>query len=234
MSGDLKEKDIHEGHRNRVREKFLKKGVSSFEDHELLEFLLFFVYKRKNTNEIGHALIKEFNTLENVFSASYEQLQKVEGVGPSGAMLIYLIGQMRNRMSQKSYDKKTIISNVADAGNLCMDIFRDLTTERLVLLSLTSNKRLLAIDTISEGDINATVLDVRRIIEMALKRRASAVILAHNHPDDCANPSNADVFLTSKIVTVLEGIDIPVIDHIICGGNTFTSMAERGFIDKLV
>ena len=103
----------------------------------------------------------------------------------------------------------------------------------MIVVSLNSLRDVLAVDVVSEGTFNATNADVRKILEIALLRKATGIILAHNHPGDSPHPSAADTAITAKIMTVLEGINIAVIDHIICSNGSYSSMSERGVMDSL-
>ena len=224
---DDKEKNIHEGHRQRIRNLFKERGIGALEDHVILEMLMYYVHKRKDTNAIGHNLINEFGSLEGVFSASYEDLVKVKDVGEMGAVLINFIGQLRNRITISDADKNIRLTTAQMTGEFCCKLFEGLSTERLILISMSSNRRVRGVDIISDGITNATVVNTRKILEIALKRKATCVILAHNHPGDSPNPSSNDIVATNKIINVLEGISIDVIDHIICSGDSFVSMEER-------
>ena len=227
------EQNPHAGHRQRMKEKFMKCGINAFSDYQALEFLMFYIHKRKDTNIIGHDLINEFKNLEGVFGASYESLIKVKGIGPEAALLINFIGQLRNKIfldSRKCEHK--IMVNTTYAGNYFCDMFRDLNIERFMIMSLKANREIIATDTISEGTVTSTSADLRTIAEMVFKRKAAAVIIAHNHPSGNVHPSGTDIALTKRIVQMLELMDVAVIDHIICSGEHFTSMFERGFMDS--
>ncbi len=228
-----KTKNVHKGHRDRVRNRFLQKGIGAFDDHEILEFLLFYVHRVKDTNTIGHELIDRFKTLDGVFSASYEELCKVNGIDKAGASLITFVGQLRNRISLSSTKQKLRLSTNKDAGEYCMGFFEHLSNERVILVSLNSLRDVLAVDIISEGGPNSAHVDVRKIVETAMMRKASGVIIAHNHPGDSTHPSSADVAVTDRVIRVLEGIDIAVIDHIICNETSYTSMSERGILETM-
>ncbi len=230
---DTKKDNIHKGHRERVRKRFLKDGINAFEDHQILEFLLFYVHKIKDTNPIGHALINKFKSLDGVFSASYEELCSVDGISESGASLIMLIGQLRNRISRDTMEKKVRFSTHRDAAEYCMKLFDGLSVEKLFLISLNSMKDVISTDVISEGTCNATTADMRKILEIAMLRKASGVIITHNHPGDSPHPSSSDVAVTTKIINLLESINISVIDHIICSGSDYSSMSERGILETL-
>ncbi len=230
---DKEKQDIHKGHRERVRKRFLKEGISVLDDHQVLELLLFYVHKVKDTNPIGHKLINKFKSLEGVFAAGYDELCSVEGINEAGAALIMLIGQLRNRLSLSNIQNRVRLETVSQAGEYCMNFFKDLPNERMILISLNSKKEVIASDIISDGNSNATVVDVRKILEFALLRKAAGVVLSHNHPGDTTHPSASDVAVTERIIRVLEGINIAVIDHIICNDDSYESMSERGFLDGL-
>jgi len=223
--------NIHAGHRERMRKRFLKDGINVFDDYQVLEFLMYYVYKREDTNPIGHKLINEFKTLEAVFNADYEELQSVEGIGPSGALLINFIGQLRNKIVYDSMNTNNItLNSTADIGHYCMDCLRHLNHERLMMLSLNDDRQLISRDIISEGVSNATSADIKTIVSTALKRNATGIILAHNHPGGNSHPSSADISTTSRIIDSLAGINVCVIDHIICGEFDFCSFYERDLL----
>ncbi len=227
----VQKENVHRGHRERVRQRFAQNGIDSLDDYQILEFLLFYVHKRKDTNPLGHELINKFKTLDGVFSATYDELCSVDGIGDAGASLITLIGQLRNRIKRSNMARKVRLFTTEDAGEYCSRFFEDLPNERMIVVSLNSKKDVIATDIISEGGPNSTLVDVRKVLEIAMLRKASGIILSHNHPGDSTHPSASDIAVTSNIIRVLEGINISVIDHIICNGNTYTSLSERGLLD---
>ena len=191
---------------------------------------MYYVHARKNTNEIGHELLQEFGTLEKVFSATEEELIRINGIGEQGAVLLSLIGQLVNRVYHKSISKGVYLKTQDVTFEYCMDYFKGLDIEKLILISMNSDKRVLSVDVIREGDHSASVVDIRKILRLALKNKATCVILAHNHPGDTPNPSDSDIIVTGRIIDVLEGIEISVCDHIICGENYCVSLEQRGFM----
>jgi len=233
INNEPKNKNIHAGHRARMRDKLLKSGIDVFTDHELLEFLMYYIHRTKDTNPIGHALIDRFGSIGGVFSASYEELIKVDGISDAGAAFIIFVSQLADRVSRSEIPKKAMLSSYKESGEYCMQYFKGLRKERFVLVCLDSERRVISSDIISEGSSNATVVDIRKIVEIAMNKGACGVVLSHNHPGDSTHPSSADVAVTARIINVLEGINISVIDHIICNGETYTSMSERGILDSL-
>ncbi len=230
----MKKENIHKGHRERMRQKFLGDGMDAFADHEILEFLMFYVHRTKDTNPIGHALLQKFGSLKNVFSASYDELVKVKGIGENGAAFIRFVSQLSNRISRSTIPKKARLTSEEETGKFCMSLFHGLTEERFIIICIDSERNVLSWHEISKGVSNATVVELRKIVEIAMARDAVGIILAHNHPGDNTNPSAADMSVTNKVIRVLEELNIAVVDHIICNDETFTSMEQRGFMSKAI
>lgn len=232
-NNENKNVNIHSGHRERMRKKLLKHGIGAFEDHEILEFLLFYVNKQKDTNPIGHKLIDKFKSLEAVFGASFNELCSVDGINEVGAALIMLVGALPNRLSLNSAKQKAHLGSHREAAEFCSQFFKGLDYEKMIVVSVNSAREVLAVDEVSTGTTNATSVDIRKILEIALLRKATGIILAHNHPSDSPHPSAGDTAVTTRIISVLEGINISVIDHIICSNDSYSSMSERGLLDTL-
>ncbi len=230
---NTKDQNVHAGHRERMRKRFFEKGIDSFQDHEILEFLLYYVYRNGNTNPIGHALMDKFKTIDGVFGATYDELCSVKGVGEKGAILIMYINELRNRLSRSSVEKKVRLATHRDAADYCFKFFEGLSSEKFILISLNSKRDVIAADVISDGTCSASSVDIRRIMEIVLLRKPSGVILSHNHPGDSPHPSSSDLAVTSRIIDLLEGIDIAVIDHIICSGKDYCSLSERGMLEAM-
>ncbi len=225
-----KKKNEHANHRKRMRSRFFKYGISAFEDHEALEMLLYSAHKIKNTNVIAHDLLKTFGSLEKVLNATKDELCTVENVDNAAACHLMLVGQLINRVSSKPIKKNVCLSSSDVAGQFCIDYFKGLANEVFIVISLDCRRRVLNVDVIGEGDYNSVYVDVRKVVVAAMRNKADMVILAHNHPSDTVHPSDNDIALTNKIITVLEGIDIAVSDHIICNDHSYSSMEERGIL----
>lgn len=224
--------NLHTHHRERMRKRFHDGGISAMEDHHILEFLLFYVYSRKDTNGIAHLLLKEFGSLEKVFAATEDELMAIDGIGERGAMLLSLIGQLVNRVHSKPISPGEYLDTDEKAGEYCMEYFRGLNIEKFILICTNTERKILSVDVISEGDHSATTVDIRKILRLVLKNKATSVIIAHNHPGDSPHPSDSDIAITGRILDVLEGIDVEVIDHIVCGERYYVSMDQRGFMAK--
>lgn len=224
-----KTKSIHEGHRQRVKNRFLKEGLDSFEDHEVLEMLLFYIIPRRDTNEIAHELLNRFGSFDGVISAKPKELHKVKHISEGASIFLNFIGQLKARTMVRP--KKKILHDIEDAGEFCCELLKEYTEERLLLISLNGEMKVEHVDTVSKGDFSSTKVDIRKIVELALGNNAVSVILAHNHPGDAPHPSDSDLISTGHIMRVLEGMGIQFTDHIICSDDKFVSMSQRGMLD---
>ena len=200
---------VHDGHRERLKSRFLEHGIDSFNDLNALELLLFYAIPRRDTNVIAHALLDRFGGLSGVFEASVPELTDVPGVGENAALLLKLVPQMM---------KKYELSKVGD-----MRTFRSSSQVA------DSRNNMLCCEVLNHGVVNAVDISTRRLLETALKHKASAVVLAHNHPDGVAMPSREDEAFTEKALEALRLMGIRMMDHIIVAGKNYFSMRESGF-----
>lgn len=217
--------DLHEGHRQRLKNRFLAEGIDSFEEHEVLELLLFFSIPRMDTNELAHALIRRFGSLAEVLDAPYEELLKVKGVSENTAVLLKLEPSLA-RAYLESRRAGEMLDSSRKLGEFFVDRFVGRTKEIVFLLCLDSSLNVINCDIIAEGSISASTLDIRMIVEKVIRHSACRVVLAHNHPRGIAVPSNEDVITTRQVRRALALLGIELIDHIIVAGKEYYSMSE--------
>ncbi|MDP4181072.1 MAG: DNA repair protein RadC [Bacillota bacterium] len=223
---------MHEGHRKRLKERFLREGLDSFESHQVLELILFYCIPRRDTNEIAHNLIKKYGSLSGVFEADIKDLETTEGIGENSAYLLSLIPSIARRYFNDKWGTKPVIDSSVKAGQFAVSIFMGRTYEAFYLICLDSQNRVNFSALIQEGTINESPVYPRLIVETALRHQANSVILAHNHPGGSMKPSQADIEVTERIRVALEAISIFVIDHIIVAGDKYVSFAEKGLIRR--
>ena len=224
-------KNPHAGHRARMREKWRKAGSAAFQPHELLEMLLFHAIPRGDTNEIAHALMERFGGMAGVLNARVEDLMQVPGIGENAAtMLALLPGIFRLYMESLSETGQPLDSTAKVCDYLSAQ-FLGYTDEVVLLLSLDTKRKLIACDYIHTGSVNAAQVSVRKVMETALRRSATAVILAHNHPGGLALPSEQDLLSTRRIREALATVRIPLLDHVIYADGDTVSLAESGLFD---
>ena len=221
---------VHEGHRSRMKARYRDHGLDNFNDVNVLELLLFYAIPRKDTNELAHALLDHFGSLDKVFEASVPELESVPGIGESAALLISLVPQLTRRyMMAKGSCTSTIASSV-DAGNYLVPRLMFEKDEKALLLCLDAKKSVISCDSLGSGAVNAVNISVRKVVEIAVRNRASSVILAHNHPGGVALPSREDERITFEIASALKLVGIPLDDHIIVAGDDYVSFADSGMI----
>lgn len=221
---------LHTGHRKRVRERFLKEGLDAFEDHQVLELLLFYSIPYRDTNELAHRLIKKYGSLSGVFEADPMDLMSTPGVGYNTAVFLSLIPSVARIYFRDRWGNKVVLNSSAKAGEYAISLFAGRPYEVFYVISLDAQNRVNHATLVHEGTINEAPVYPRTIVEAALRHKAANVIIAHNHPGGSLNPSRADIEVTKKISKVLAGISIKVVDHIIVAGGKYLSFAEKGLM----
>lgn len=210
------DKNLHEGHRKRLREKF-KKGKETFNEHELLELLLGYSIARKDTNELAHRLIKEFGSLSNVLSTEPDLLTKVSGVGETTANLLSLVGYLSLIKNKKS--KKITLNSIDAVKSVAFELFDGAVTEAFYLLYLDGNKNLLGYTKLDCGDVSSVTIDFEVLTKHILNYKPKSAIIMHNHFAKFPYPSEADDKATAKIYTFLNFHKVTLFDHLIVSNN---------------
>ena len=227
-------KQIHEGHRQRVKRKFLEYGFTPFHDHEILEMLLFYGIPQKDTNPIAHELLNSFGTIKRVFEAPYEELLKVPGIGENAAVLIKMIPLLAKRYAESGVEDKRRIYSTAEAVKVLRPKFIGESEEIFVLMLMGSDGRLLFCKTINRGSIHEVLVYIREITKKAIQYKADMAIVAHNHPNGNTMPSTGDLNATREVIRALESINVHLEDHIIFAGESYNSMKKSGWIDYIL
>lgn len=223
---------VHDGHRKRLKRRFLSEGLDSFEDHNILELLLFYALPRSDTNEIAHRLLEQFKSLSGVFDAPLEELCKIKGISEHSATMIKLIPRLTSAYhTDKSKDIK-IISSTNAAGKFFVPRFYGKQNEEVHVMLLDDKKKVIKCEKVFEGTVNSTPITVKKVVAMAVNSNATGVILAHNHPGGIALPSKSDLRATEKIYRALELINIQLCDHIIVADDDFVSLADSGNFER--
>lgn len=222
--------NLHEGHREKLKQRFIEEGLESFEDHQILELLLFYSIPRRDTNEIAHRLLKKFGTLEAIFDSPPEQLMTLGKVTRNTAVLLSMIPELSRKYMLLKQGKKPVLDSSLKAGQYVTKLFIGKNYEAFYICCLNSQNQLNYAALVHEGTINEAPVYPRIIVETALRYQANSVILAHNHPGGSLKPSSADIEVTRRITEALRAISIKVVDHIIVSGNDYYSFVENGLI----
>lgn len=224
------ERKLHAGHRQRVKGRYLAEGLDTFEDHQVLELLLFYCIPMKDTNELAHKMISEFGSLAGAFEADPKDICKRCRVSENTAILISLIPSLTRRYFKGKWGDKPVLNSSTKAGEYAVSLFVGRTYEVFYVICLDTQNRVNYAVRVHEGTINETPVYPRIIVETVLRHQANSVILAHNHPGGSLRPSDADLQITKKITAALEAISVHVVDHIIVAGDRYFSFAEKGLL----
>ena len=228
MSGKERETNVHAGHRQRQRTKFLEHGLETFTDVEALELLLYYAIPRQDTNVLAHHLIDRFGSFRAVLEAEARELMSVPGVKENSAALLTLVRAMNRRYASQGRTLGKPLGSVAEAGEYLQQFFCFERVEKVVMLSLDGMHRVLAHHELTEGTPDRVQLPIRTLADFALRDKAVEVVLAHNHLDQNALPSNADIIATQLLSQALQPLGIRLLDHIIIADTDFVSILESG------
>ena len=221
---------IHDGHRQRMKKRFLEHGLDNFDDVNVLELLLFYAQPRQDTNELAHALMERFGSLSAVLESSPSELKSVSGIGDNAVGLLHLIPAISRRYMIRKTPESEPINDAASAGRYFIPRFMYETAEVALALMLDARKRPIACRELSRGVVNAAEVSTRKLAELCLERKASAVILAHNHLSGVAMPSAEDERATTRFNRALNLIGVDLSDHVIVAGCDYVSMRESGLL----
>ena len=219
----------HQGHRKRIKERFVQEGLDHFSDIQVLELLLFYCIPRQDTNPIAHNLLDHFGSLSQVLEAPVEELQKVEGMGENAAVFLHLITQVGRYYLVNRVSRCRILSTVKECAEYLLPFFYGRRVETVFLLCLDAKCKVLCCKEVGEGSVNSAGISVRRIVETALGVNATTVVLAHNHPSGLAVPSNEDIQTTRRVAMALQAVDIQLADHIVVADGDYVSMVQSGY-----
>ncbi len=220
---------IHKGHRERLKQQFLERGLENFTDIQVLELLLFYAIPQKDTNPIAHALLDHFGRLSNVLDADVEELKKIPGISDHSATLLALVTQLCRYYQVDSAQKMEILTNLEECGAYLVPRFFGRTEEVVFLLCLDAKCKVLCCKEVGQGSVNSASISIRKIVETALASNATTVVLAHNHPSGVAVPSNEDVLTTRRVAAALSAVEVHLADHVVVAEGDYVSMVQSGY-----
>ncbi|MHB9336115.1 RadC family protein [Fusobacterium polymorphum] len=232
----MNEKDS-QGHRERIKEKFLKNGIDGFAEYEILELLLTYCIPRKDTKPIAKELLNKFKSLDNIFKADFDKLSAIDGLGKNSIVFLKLIGDLPSIIykdelkNKKLVDKETLkISNKDILLKYLRNKIGYEEIEKFYVLYLSSSNEVIEFEENSVGTLDRSSVYPREIYKKIINLNAKSVILAHNHPSDNITPSKCDIELTNEIAKGLKNFGALLIEHIIITKNSYFSFLEEGLI----
>ena len=219
---------VHDGHRQRLKQRFREEGLDHFTDIQVLEILLFYAIPRKDTNTIAHELLNKFGSLPQVLEAPEAELMKVSGISENVATLLHLVPAIGRYYLVNRAKMGIVLPTAESCASYMVPFFFGRKEEIAFLLCLDAKCKVLCCKEVGEGSVNSTALSVRKIVETALNANASSVVLAHNHPSGVALPSREDVATTKRVAVALNAVEIALVDHIIVADDDYVSMVQSG------
>ncbi len=207
----------HAEHRKRMKARYLKSGIDDFDIHQVLELLLFYGVPMKDTNGIAHELLFRFGSISNVFDAPVSELCKIKGISTHTALLLKLIPDMTRIYLDDKTDLKETFQEMDKVTAFFRPKFVGKTEEILYAMFVDNRYKLIEFTEISHGSINATHVNMRKIMERCMINQASGVYLAHNHPMGIALPSSEDIYSTQSVHSILADVGVKLLDHYVFG-----------------
>lgn len=226
-------KSLGEGHRERLRKRYIKSGLEGFNDYEVLELLLTYSIARKDVKPIAKKLIEKFGTIDDIAKSDVKSLLEVDGIGEGSAVFLKLIGDIALTLYREKIEDKDILT-IKSKNSLLSYLRGEIgysPREEFKILFLDSSNKLIVSETLFYGTIDKSVIYPREIVERVIKNRAKSVIFAHNHPSGSISPSKKDIELTQYMYDSLKLLEIRLLDHIIITKNSYFSFLEEGLIE---
>jgi DNA repair protein RadC len=223
-----------EGHRQRLREKFMEGGLERFSDEEVVEFLLILGTPRKDVKPTAREALKKFGRLSEVLSAPREKLTEIKGIGPKNALYLNLVHQVAGRYLRDRAMGKLFFGSSRSIFDYLFHSMRDLKREVFKVLFLNRKNELITDQDVFLGSLTGSAVYPREVVTLALENRAAAMVFVHNHPSGDPAPSGEDRKLTRDLVWASHLLMIQVLDHVIIGNNTYYSFADEGLIKDFI
>ena len=216
---------------DRPREKLTLRGAQNLTDAELIAILLRTGKKGKSVISVAQELINNYTNLAVLATKSLSDLLKTSGIGKDKAATLMAAFEISRRIqSQQKWFSNKKITSPQEIAEIFIPLLRDELKEKFIIVCLNSANKIIKHEVISIGNLNSSVVHPREIFKAAIEQSSASIILIHNHPSGNPEPSNEDIAITKKIVDAGKILDIPIFDHIIIAGNTFTSFVEKRLI----
>jgi DNA repair protein RadC len=220
------------GHRQRLREKFLRGGLEGFLDYEIVELLLTLGTPRRDCKEPAKQAIRHFKSLGGVLEASPHELQRIKGIGPHNVFGLRFVHEVSRRFLRERMMSRPFCRSSREVFDYLYHALRNLKKEKFKVLFLDAKNQILEETTLFEGTVDSSAVYPREIIKDALRYEASSLVFAHNHPSGDPEPSLCDKDITRDLVYAARVLQLKVLDHIIIGNNCYFSFADQGLIEE--
>ena len=221
---------------DRPREKLFKHGVTVLSDAELIA-LLFGTGTRTRKGavsavQLGQMLMRAYNSLRTLSIQEGRTLTQVSGIGKAKASQLIAAFEIGRRIESQQEERRVQVRSPEDVAAMYGPLMRDLPREVFKIVLLNTANVVMSDYTISEGGLAASIVEPRAVFQKAILENAASVICLHNHPSGNPEPSREDIRITRQLAEGGKILGIPVHDHLIIAGRSYTSLAERGLIDR--
>jgi DNA repair protein RadC len=220
----------HTGHRDRLRERFIKGGADALADYELLELILFLAIPRRDVKPLAKDLIKHFGSLADVFAAPIEQLAARPSLTETSAAALKTVAAAATHLVRAQIMNRPVLSSWQRLLDYVYAAMAHATREELRLLFLNKKNELIADEVQQTGTVDHTPAYPREIMKRALELGATALIMVHNHPSGDPRPSRDDIDLTRQVIAAAAPFGITVHDHLIVARSSVYSFRNEGLI----
>jgi DNA repair protein RadC len=220
----------NEGHRQRLREKFLKNGLDGFLDYEIIELLLTLGTPRSDCKQSAKDALKKFESLKSVLEATPADLKKIKGIGDNNVFGLKIAQAVSRRYLADKIINKDFIRSADEVKEFLQHELRDKNREVFLAIYLNGRNQIIKMEELFQGTLSTSAVYPREVVKHALENDAAALVFVHNHPSGNPNPSQDDLSITNKLKDALMSIDVSVHDHIIIAGNDVYSFADHGLI----
>ena len=216
---------------DRPREKLLKSGVQSLSNAELMALLIGSGTRESTAVDLARMILASVNNqLTDLAKMSTGDLVRIKGIGQAKAISLQAAFELGNRKNSAYAGEKVMIRNSETAYQVMYPVIGELEHEEFWIILLNRAHKVLDTEKISQGGLTGTVIDTRMILKYALEKRATSIIISHNHPSGNTKPSEADINITRKIKKAAEIMDITLLDHLIVAGKSYLSFADEGLL----
>ncbi|MEE9167216.1 MAG: DNA repair protein RadC [Candidatus Neomarinimicrobiota bacterium] len=223
-------RDSIAGHRQRLRDKFMKSGLDAFHDYEIVELLLTVGIPRRDCKQPAKDALKRFGSLRGVLEASPEELTEIRGLGPRNIFGLKLAQAIARRYLRERVEGHDFLRSSREVIDYLKVSLRDRSREIFSVIYLNGRNQVMASEELFEGTLTTSAVYPREVIEAALKHKAAALVFAHNHPSGNTEPSKEDLEITRRLKEAAATIDVSVHDHIIVSGNDYYSFSDHGLL----
>lgn len=220
------------GHRGRLRDRFLAKGLAGFSDAEVLELLLSFGTPRTDCKEPANQLLHKFGSFAKVLEAPLPALQEVKGVGPKNSFALHFVHGVASHYLKERLHGKRYLHSSKEVAEYLVHSMRGLKKEVFTIIYLDSSHAIIDSEIVAEGTVNVNTVYPREIIAKALSFHAAAIIVSHNHPSGSLQPSGQDIKLTRSLWLVCHYMQVQLLDHLIIGDGSY-SFADHGLMQSI-